>query len=242
MIRLTDNQGERLAQLLGTNEMRLGLQHIGIGIGLIDDLRQVIVEQLAAPRHFDDLIDTVVKIVCDPRLSSLNRDHLGLLRRAILSPLELATFGTKMNSRQSCHGCGRPLPNHEAVTLISKNIHCWVCAHPDCVTCPKCSLPVSAVGLAKTIERALQRHTCVPQEENEDVLAEPGELWIDQPVAAAPVRQEEQRPQPITSQTYYVDRAPSNNSILAPAGRPSASPTTRTAPRASSFRLDDTNG
>src|SRR3990167_963651 len=169
MIRLSDEQGrmlrESLPPILEGISPRSGQQ--------FQDIVNAIAEQLDAPHHFDDLVDIIVKMVQDPRLSALNRDHLLILRKAILSPLELARFNTIVGKGQDCVGCGRTLANHEAVTVVSKQLYCYRCAHPEVVTCQACHGEVDATGIRKTVERALQRHTCTvhPPEELSEVAA-----------------------------------------------------------------------
>lgn len=187
MIRLNEGDARWLAEELGaapSPPMNLAEERA-------HDLARVINEQLNNPRHFDDLVDTIIKVIQDPRVNSMNRDTLQLLRRAVLSPLELAKYNAMLNKGQDCASCGRRLNGYEAVTLVNRQAHCYRCYNAMYVTCPGCEEPVDVSGIGKAIERQLQRHTCRPQrrEEEDDVpQATAPPLRVAQRLAAAAAR------------------------------------------------------
>ena len=155
MIRLGRGQAQWLARFLAPG------MNAGTGESAeIASIVRAINSQIDAPHHFNDLIDTVVNLVQDHRISSLNRDHLSSLRRALLSPVELARFQTKVSRGQECASCGRTLRDMEAVTVYRKQIHCYSCANSEHVTCANCHSMIDVSGMRKTIERQLQKHTC----------------------------------------------------------------------------------
>ena len=163
MIRLTDRQGNDLLRVFEA------FRAVAPQTEVEADLSRVLSEQLSAPRHFDDLVDTIVKVVTDPRRSSLNQGHLEVLRRAILSPVEMTRFQALMNKVQGCGGCGCEFSDFEAVTIADNELRCYSCAHAEYVTCRSCKGRVGVSGIDKTIGRALQRHTCQPADQRSAV-------------------------------------------------------------------------
>src|SRR3990167_5389660 len=153
MIRLTNNMARSLLDVL---EAALP----AIREAQVAEVRGVLNEQLNATHHFDDLIDTVVKVLGDPHITSLNKDQLALLRKGLLSPLELAKFNSMRSKKQDCTRCERELSNYEAVTLSGGKIYCHQCLHPEVVTCVTCNQLIEVGGIQRTVTRALQRHTC----------------------------------------------------------------------------------
>ena len=127
---------------------------------MMSDLRQTINTQLNTPNHYDDLIDTVVKVVSDHRINSLGRDYLTVLRKALLSPLEMSKFRSMVDKGQGCSNCGTSLGEYEAVVVRNLNIYCHRCAHPEMVTCPQCRQAIDMSGLHKSIMRQVERHKC----------------------------------------------------------------------------------
>src|SRR3990167_48143 len=129
------------------------------------EVRSILKEQLNANHHFDDLVDTIASAIQDPRITSLNKERLDLLRKSLLSPLELAKFKSTRSKKQSCVGCGRGLNDYESVTLRVGEIFCYQCFHPEVVTCVTCDQVIEVSGIQRTITRALQRHTCSAAQE-----------------------------------------------------------------------------
>ena len=150
MIRITEAQGGTLLRELG-----------GIG-GPIREVLETVNAQLDNPSHFEDLIDVVVVMLKEPRLSSLNRDQLAALRQAILSPLELAKFRTLLSRIRDCSGCGRGLAEHEVVSITNTGIWCYMCSSMEHVTCGLCKQRVTTGGIGLAIKRALHKHACSP--------------------------------------------------------------------------------
>ena len=150
MIRITEAQGGTLLRELG-----------GIG-GPAREVLETVNAQINNPSHFEDLIDVVVVMLKEPRLSSLNRDQLAALRQAILSPLELAKFRTLLGKIRNCIGCGKGLAEHEVVSITNVGVWCYQCSPMEHVTCGVCEQRVTAGGIGLAIKRALQKHSCSP--------------------------------------------------------------------------------
>ena len=158
MIRLTDEQGRCLLEAFD----RLPVLSAPDMLSEMRDVTLAVKEQLDHPQYPDDLVDTIIGVLQEPHITSLNMDQLGILRKAIFSPLELATFSARIKKCQECASCGKPLFDYEAVTLISKSVRCYRCNIPEMVTCHQCGVALDVMGISKTIARALQRHTCQP--------------------------------------------------------------------------------
>lgn len=162
MIRFTEDQARWLVEILG--QLRNTVFAPGsINADRMQELEVIAAQQLDRPGHFDDLIDSMVKVLMEPRISALNRDYLTILRRAILSPLELAKFNALNNKGIECVNCSRTLSGLEPVAVDGKNVFCYRCAYPESVACQSCEERVPVDGVRKTIERALQRHVCGQQ-------------------------------------------------------------------------------
>lgn len=158
MIRLTDSQGHWLLGLLETIRPAPSNSTETEAI----DLRRIISEQLNTPSHFDDLIDTVARLLADPRIHMLKEAHLESLRRSILSPTELVRFRGASKHTLDCDTCGHgPIHDYESVTLVRGRINCHRCAYPEYVMCHQCRQLVMVNGMNKSIQRAIERHTCV---------------------------------------------------------------------------------
>ena len=174
MIRLTTEVAQRLIRFF---EPILHRAASTPDEAMLQELVNAIDGQLNTPSHFDDLVDTIVKVVQEPRISSLNRDHLALLRRALLSPRELAKFSALMNKRQDCTHCGRRLLDYEAITIVSGNVRCYQCSTPMVIHCPDCEGTIDVSGVGKSLQRQRQRHTCAAPGANP--APEPESLWIE---------------------------------------------------------------
>lgn len=176
MVRLTDDQAQWL----------LGLLNGALGRTTNNDAAVVantIREQLASPRHFEDLVDVIARVVMDPRIQMLKSPQLDTLRKALLSPRELAKFSTVSKLARCCVRCAEPFTEYESATMLNGDAYCHRCAHPEYVTCRSCNGLVSVAGVQKTIQRHLQRHTCrpedrVPMATNESVaVVSDGRTW-----------------------------------------------------------------
>lgn len=150
MIRITEEHGRWLVN---------HLEQV-TGYPLVSELVQTITAQLTTAAHFDDLIDTIVKVVSEPRVSTLGKDALAHLRKALLSPVELARFNTQILKGQECSRCGFELGSYEMVCIRDRQIFCFACAHPEVITCHSCHERLDASGLNKSIQRLVGRHSC----------------------------------------------------------------------------------
>lgn len=183
VIRLTEEQGRTLLELVAP-VMRRAAQDPAEA--MLQEIGRIVEMQLNGAGHFDDLIDVIVKMVQEPRVNSLNRDHLRLLRGAILSPLELAKFKAMQGKLGDCTACGRKLHSYEAVTYVNSGLYCYRCAHPEYVTCGNCEQIVGVDGVRKTIDRALARHTCPTTPRPPQPEDDPVELAFDSETAPTP--------------------------------------------------------
>lgn len=154
MIRITDEQGRWLRESLEV------VRSSNPNSAIISELILSIDHQLAGTNHFDDLIDTIVKVVSEPRITTLGREALSLLRKGILSPIELSRFNVQVSRGQECNRCGMELGSYETVTLRDRQIFCHQCAHPEVITCQTCHVRLDASGLQTSIQRLFQRHKC----------------------------------------------------------------------------------
>ena len=156
MIRLNNEIGRLLLDLLDNEEGRRILQWSG-------EVSSIIRQQLDAPTHYNDLVDTIAKVVQDPRVNKIQGSSLDALRKAILQPVELARFRTMADkhTNMQCGRCGTGLADYETTTIIQGMIYCYRCAYPEVVTCQTCHETVPVTGINRTTQRALERHSCV---------------------------------------------------------------------------------
>ena len=156
MIRLNNEIGRLLLDLLDNEEGRRILQWSG-------EVSSIIRQQLDAPTHYNDLVDTIAKVVQDPRVNKIQGSSLDALRKAILQPVELARFRTMADkhTNMQCGRCGTGLADYETTTIISGMVYCYRCAYPEVVTCQTCHETVPVTGINRTTQRALERHSCV---------------------------------------------------------------------------------
>ena len=171
MIRLTEQQSHFLVDLLTEWVIRTSQLSLSDRPTLeqVRDIVAALNHQLHNTQHLNDLLDSVVALISEPRISALNVSQLSSLRKALFSPLELARFNALMANAQNCSGCGRALGEYEAVAIRRKVVFCYTCAPPTHIACEQCGEALEIDGFQRTIKRTLQRHDCSgPRPVNEE--------------------------------------------------------------------------
>jgi len=129
MIRLTNEQGMVLLDLIEKSG----------DVSLIDTMGKQVSDQLSAPSHEADLIDTISKVISQRgRVRNiLTDDRLDVLRSAIYSPRDLMRFNSVADSI-SCSNCGHALKDEHVAAVVAGSIYCSSCFTPtniDCIAC-----------------------------------------------------------------------------------------------------------
>lgn len=170
MIRLLDAQAGELVRTL----TRLVEELPGSATReLFEEIRSTLAAQLETPNFSNDLMDTVVNIVSDPRARQLSGTALDQLRRALLSPLELAQFRAKQQRSHSCWDCGSPFRNSEVTVYEEGQTFCTGCAEARWISCRDCGEILDVRGVIKTMQRAREKHECSARPLEEPAVTPP---------------------------------------------------------------------
>jgi hypothetical protein len=114
-------------------------------------------EQLNNPNHEADLIDTIVKLLTMRNAKLVSGPAvLENLRKAVLSPKELARANALMNTAQNCIKCNRQLIDGETVTIIEQTMYCVSCYPPSVVYCVGCKNHISVNSISRVITKEIK--------------------------------------------------------------------------------------
>jgi hypothetical protein len=152
VIRLNERQGQAVAEAI-----RFGIGAIDRAV--LDEITKNIEEQLSAPGHTADLVDTIAKLLQTKNAKTvISNQLLAALQKAILSPKELASAKAQMATAQHCAGCGRKLRNGEIVTMQDQYCFCFTCIVPSSHFCHSCEgyVGVPQSGLSRLLTKAVK--------------------------------------------------------------------------------------
>lgn len=161
MIRITEEQGRWLTTFFEALRQQGTVPAAGSrSEAHLQLLETTITEQAAAPSHAADLVDKIAAILLDPSIRELGHGSLAQLRAAVLSPKELASVTSRLERPISCRDCGNSIGEEEVCSRLGQYIYCYRCCPPLRVRCSKCEDGVDISQIHRTIERAVERHTC----------------------------------------------------------------------------------
>lgn len=166
MIRLSDEQGQFLVGFL-----------VGDMGEPFRSLRDHLQQQLDAPDHQEDLIETIASIVNSSTAKvAMPNVFVDALRRAILSPRELSRLKALKDTHQKCGSCERELQSGEMVSLHNQLPLCIACRTPTSYACPKCHGKIGMpTGIMRIIKKSIvECVTCaLPQDERAEITEDP---------------------------------------------------------------------
>ena len=129
MIRLTVEQGMLLLDLIEKSG----------DVSVRDTVGKLISDQVAAPSHESDLIDTIARVINQRGRARnvMTDERLEVLRSAIFSPRDLMRFNATVDA-VCCASCGNSVRNESMVGIIDGNAYCSLCFTPTNITCTGC--------------------------------------------------------------------------------------------------------
>lgn len=165
MIRLSNEQAMWLLDVFkaidGAAE-KLGVPTVGQQdrLGVADRIN----EQLAKPRHEQDLFEQIYTIITGASARVLLPGSiLASLKAALLSPRELAASNALSKTWSQCSSCLKKIDDGEMMTMSSQQPVCIRCVYPDYLKCSKCaklhSFPQTT--LSKAINKVLGTCECL---------------------------------------------------------------------------------
>ena len=159
MIRLTYDQTKALINQL---------KDAAIIMPLRGDAREALgtlEEQFAHPHHDSDMIERIATILQAPRAKSiLGGEYLRMLRKALLSPREIA--GIEAVKALHCVRCEVPIADGELCSFTdSESIFCWHCNQPTSIPCRGCNTSITLpTGVGRVVQKAFKECTqCAAQ-------------------------------------------------------------------------------
>ena len=208
MVRLTEDQARGLLQLVRDS----GVDVSFIGSNAHEALT-VLQEQLDAPNHSSDLIDQMAGLLKESGARSIiSSEMLRRLRKAILTPRELATVDAVRANH--CMKCGTQIHVGELCSVQGVGeVCCYFCAAPNVLTCRGCHHVLAlSTGVGRVIQKMVKECShCKAAEEagvGEVAPLTPAAPFIEQPIAAYPATA---RPQRVTigdTQLHYLIEVP----------------------------------
>lgn len=128
MVRLDNDSAAALVALLRNQALP---EEIRLAVGSMQ-------EQLDRPQFHGEVVERLAEIVARPNARSiLSGEALVRMRRALLSPREMAELEATTRKGVGCINCGRKIASHELCTIDGMNIYCYRCIKPAYLSC-KC--------------------------------------------------------------------------------------------------------
>ena len=177
MIRLTVQQGEWLHDIMN-------MRKLDEGSPMETAVYAAVREQLSAPNYESDLIELVADVVSKRNSPSyVSGERLEQLRKAVLSPREMATYRTMMREPlNTCVMCGRKIVDGEVCSHTSGRVICLKCHAPKTVTCNNGHRLTLPSHFMKIINKLTRECVLCKQEEKAGKL---GEKQAEEPVGGA---------------------------------------------------------